>query len=428
MKPRSKRDRKRPRPNANPLQEDDLTYRTTVRRLELDGVPISISPSSSSAAIQWVRFVEPYPHTFTSFAKKRWEGRSVLDVYATEFGAYPRSYYESAIRQGRIVVSNHRVDPTYLIKGSDTLCHTVHRHEPGVAVHSPTEPYIRVLQDTDEVLVVDKPGTLPVHPCGGYHVQSLMTMLEKHYNRKLYTIHRLDRLTSGLVIWGKTSPVAQKWGKCIMDRDCQKIYLARVIGRFPLSCPPDLLSKRINNNDVDDDKTQPGRLPSHGEWLDDGTNQRQTQQDNQPSSSSSKKKAVADIATSRKRNAHTWWLSDEKGNHHPDRWYGLEHVFESQYSVDEWLETTSDKKYNPEPEESSIPPSTKIKKKEMIWLHLACPTRIAQHKDGVCEAGSFHDLDDDEYLKTVKPAHTAFGVVSYDPKSDSTVVVSFMMR
>lgn len=58
-----------------------------------------------------------------------------------------------------------------------------------------------------------------------------------------------------------------------------------------------------------------------------------------------------------------------------------------------------------------------------LWLHLACPTRIAQHKDGICEASSFDNLNDDLYMKSVKPAHSSFGVVSYDQKSDSTLLV-----
>ena len=58
-----------------------------------------------------------------------------------------------------------------------------------------------------------------------------------------------------------------------------------------------------------------------------------------------------------------------------------------------------------------------------LWYHLACPTRVAKHKNGVCEAGSFHDLEDNIYKKTVKPAHSSFGVVSYDETTDSTLLV-----
>jgi hypothetical protein len=81
------------------------------------------------------------------------------------------------------------------------------------------------------------------------------------------------------------------------------------------------------------------------------------------------------------------------------------------YSVDDWLK----------------PIDTSDGKKETgdkSWFHLACPTRIVKHKDGVCETSSFDDLSDELYKKTVKPAHTSFGVVSYDEKTDSTLVVS----
>ena len=44
------------------------------------------------------------------------------------------------------------------------LTHTVHRHEPAVAVNSQESPYVKIIEETNDVLVVDKPGTLPIHP------------------------------------------------------------------------------------------------------------------------------------------------------------------------------------------------------------------------------------------------------------------------
>ena len=80
------------------------------------------------------------------------------------------------------------------------------------------------------------------------------------------------------------------------------------------------------------------------------------------------------------------------------------------FSVNDWLE--------------SIDPTVDGKGgTDKLWFHLACPTRIAKHKDGICEASSFDDLDDDLYVKSVKPAHSSFGVVSYDHKTDSTLLV-----
>jgi hypothetical protein len=37
-----------------------------------------------------IRVVKPYPFTFATFAKARWNGRTVLDVYCDEFGSYPK--------------------------------------------------------------------------------------------------------------------------------------------------------------------------------------------------------------------------------------------------------------------------------------------------------------------------------------------------
>eukprot|EP00934_Nitzschia_sp_Nitz4_P006597 Nitzschia sp. Nitz4//scaffold189_size62959//41492//43147//NITZ4_006313-RA/size62959-processed-gene-0.24-mRNA-1//1//CDS//3329539911//6587//frame0 len=361
-KPRSQRNRKRARSER---QETPVSFQTNVQPLQLDGESIL----SVSQQPTWIRTVEPYPYTFTTYAKARWIGRTILDVYATEFGSYPKSYYESAILQGRILVSDKNVSLDYIVKGGDVLTHTVHRHEPGVAVASSSAPYVNIVQNTDQILAVDKPGTLPVHACGGYHIQSLMNLLEADFG-KLYTIHRLDRLTSGLVLLGKTSAVAQEWGKAIMQRDCQKYYLARVQGRFPL--------------ETDVPRLQESVLPVvNGEFT-----CHETEQD-------AKENA-------RTRNAFGYWITGHSGDFQSTS--NFQDVHGTRRSAEDLL-------------------STEDAKGDTSWLHLACPTRVANHKDGVCEAGAFGDLPDDVYTTTVKPAQTSFAVISYDESSDSTLVL-----
>ena len=82
-------------------------------------------------------------------------------------GSYPKCYYEGAIKAGRILVSGKKVQCDYRVKGGDDLTHTVHRHEPavGLADTSSADP-IRIVYEDDKLLVVDKPATLPIHPCG----------------------------------------------------------------------------------------------------------------------------------------------------------------------------------------------------------------------------------------------------------------------
>ena len=159
MKPRSKRNRKRPRGGVGlPFWENDtkeqhsiqihlepLVFPTTDlthnNKSNPEAIISSPTPTSTTTSTQHkrLRIIQPYPFTFSTFCKARWIGKSLLDVYATEFGSYPASYYQSAIREGRILVSGEKVECEYKVKGGDELCHVVHRHEPPVALHGETE-------------------------------------------------------------------------------------------------------------------------------------------------------------------------------------------------------------------------------------------------------------------------------------------------
>ncbi|EED90051.1 predicted protein, partial [Thalassiosira pseudonana CCMP1335] len=199
------------------------------------------------------RIVHPYPFTFATFAKARWVGRTVVDVYNEEFGSYPKSYYEAAIDAGRILVSGRPVDREYKIQGGDELNHLVHRHEPAVGLSDiiydngtitadyTEHPPVQIVYEDNSLLIVDKPSTIAIHTSGAYNYNSLFEILS-YWNPqayglgRLFTVHRLDRLTSGLVLIAKTPELARSMGKCIMERDgCEKLYLTRVKGKFPLN-------------------------------------------------------------------------------------------------------------------------------------------------------------------------------------------------
>mmetsp|Transcript_8573 Transcript_8573/g.17443 ORF Transcript_8573/g.17443 Transcript_8573/m.17443 type:complete len:578 (-) Transcript_8573:57-1790(-) len=339
---------------------------------------------SRNTIVKRIRVVRPYPFTFSTFAKARWKDQCIIDVYHKEFGSYPRSYYESAINEGRILVSGSRVSCDYKIKGGDELSHTVHRHEPAVAVNDGTlpsssradetddmTPLIRVLHEDDRVIVVDKPATMPNHPCGGYNFNSLFHILasqDPSLKGRLHTIHRLDRQTSGLSIIAKNRDVAKQLGQCIRDREnCQKMYIARVKGKFPLQAPSDKHLSWTNGES----------LCQYGE-------------------------------TNNGEAVIGYWITDCNGAIRQKA--TLDDVFGSKRTIDGLLSELETKHLD---ENSG---------KASLWLHLSCPCRIASHKNGVCEAGEFSDLSEDE-AKKVKPAQTSFAVVEYDKASDSTVIL-----
>lgn len=75
---------------------------------------------------------------------------------------------------------------------------------------------------------------IQVHPCGRYRHNTVVFILAKEYNLKnLRTIHRLDRLTSGLLLFGRSPKKARQMEHQIRNRQVQKQYICRVEGEFP---------------------------------------------------------------------------------------------------------------------------------------------------------------------------------------------------
>ncbi|XP_075019743.1 pseudouridylate synthase RPUSD2 [Calonectris borealis] len=177
-----------------------------------------------------LRKVRPYYFDFRTYCKGRWVGRSLLHVFGTEFRAQPLAYYRAAARAGRLRLNEEPVrDLDVVLKNNDFLRNTVHRHEPPV-----TAQPIQILVEDNEVVVVDKPSSLPVHPCGRFRHNTVIFILGKEHDLKeLHTIHRLDRMTSGVLMFAKTAEVSKRIDEQVRERQLEKEYVCRVVGEFP---------------------------------------------------------------------------------------------------------------------------------------------------------------------------------------------------
>ncbi|XP_027781623.2 pseudouridylate synthase RPUSD2 [Marmota flaviventris] len=177
-----------------------------------------------------LRKVRPYYFDFRTYCKGRWVGHSLMHVFSTEFRAQPLAYYENAIRAGRLHLNEEPVqDLSIVLKDNDFLRNTVHRHEPPVTA----EP-VRLLAENEDVVVVDKPSSIPVHPCGRFRHNTVIFILGKeHQLKELHPLHRLDRLTSGVLMFAKTAVVSERIHEQVRDRQLEKEYVCRVEGEFP---------------------------------------------------------------------------------------------------------------------------------------------------------------------------------------------------
>ncbi|OMO99415.1 Pseudouridine synthase, RsuA/RluB/C/D/E/F [Corchorus capsularis] len=187
------------------------------------------------------RHVRPYHFEFVSHVNKRWEGKTIVDLFAHEFRGRSRDYYVNAVKCGRIQVDGENIPVSYIVKRCQKISHFLHRHEPPVMAYDVT-----ILQNEPDVLTVCKPASVPVHPCGQYRKNTVLGILEaEHGLAPLYTglfffldinmsaIHRLDRLVSGLLIIAKTPAKANSFRQHIEGGVVKKQYVAKVVGVFP---------------------------------------------------------------------------------------------------------------------------------------------------------------------------------------------------
>ncbi|XP_049451701.1 RNA pseudouridylate synthase domain-containing protein 2 isoform X1 [Epinephelus fuscoguttatus] len=177
-----------------------------------------------------LRKVCPYYFDFKTYCKGRWIGKSLLEVFKSEFRAESIEYYQKAAKEGRIRLNDTPVeDLSVVLRNNDLMRNTVHRHEPPV-VSKPLE----VLVDDGEVVVVDKPASIPVHPCGRFRHNTVIFILGKERGiSELHTVHRLDRLTSGVLLFARTLETSKKLDQLVRDRQVEKEYVCRVEGEFP---------------------------------------------------------------------------------------------------------------------------------------------------------------------------------------------------
>ena len=138
----------------------------------------------------------------------------MLQVFSSEFKAYSTSYYHKAITDGRITVNKKVVNPDqYKLKEGDKIVHTTVREETPVIADLPA-----LIHEDDKIIVVNKPSSVPVHPCGNFKYNSLQYLLEFCLEKKgLKTVHRLDRQTSGIVFFAKNEVESNNFREALIS-------------------------------------------------------------------------------------------------------------------------------------------------------------------------------------------------------------------
>ena len=83
---------------------------------------------------------------------------------------------------------------------------------------------INIIFENEFWLVVDKPCSIPVHPCGNFKYNSLIWLLKLQLKDNIKPVNRLDWQTSGIVVFAKSEKN--------ISQPTKKVYFARVKDNF----------------------------------------------------------------------------------------------------------------------------------------------------------------------------------------------------
>lgn len=90
-----------------------------------------------------------------------------------------------------------------------------------------------IVQEDDDLLIVNKPGWLVCHPSKNGPLSSLVGVVSEYLKaEKIHLVARLDRETSGLIIFAKRPAIARKYQMAIQQRIVKKEYIALLEGEW----------------------------------------------------------------------------------------------------------------------------------------------------------------------------------------------------
>jgi 23S rRNA pseudouridine1911/1915/1917 synthase len=149
-----------------------------------------------------------------------------------------RSALAKLMRSGRVLVAGRPIRPATLLKPGDRV-EVLPAEAPVWQPEAVSFPKDRILHEDDQVIVVDKPAGLVVHPGAGRRSGTLMDMLVAGRPEMIGVgeqdrwgiVHRLDCDTSGVMVVAKTPHAHDVLSGQFKQHSVHRIYLALVRGR-----------------------------------------------------------------------------------------------------------------------------------------------------------------------------------------------------
>ncbi len=158
-----------------------------------------------------------------------------IDKFLGETTEYTRSKIQKMIENNNVMVNGKAVKPSYTLKENDNLEITDYIEETDIL---PENIPLDIYYEDDDLIVVNKPSGMVVHPAPGHYTGTLVNALLYHTKNlssvntdiRPGIVHRIDADTSGLLLVAKNDKVHNILAEAIQKKEVVREYVALVEG------------------------------------------------------------------------------------------------------------------------------------------------------------------------------------------------------
>jgi 23S rRNA pseudouridine1911/1915/1917 synthase len=173
------------------------------------------------------------PISISAQADSSHAGLRLDQVAAILFPDYSRARLQKWIRSGELTISGQTTRPTHRVMGNETLCldAVAERHDEV----TPQDIPINVIHEDQDIIVVNKPAGLVVHPAAGNPDGTLQNAL-LYFDENLAVlprsgiVHRLDKETTGVMVVARSIRAHTSLVEQLQSRKMSRIYRAVATG------------------------------------------------------------------------------------------------------------------------------------------------------------------------------------------------------
>lgn len=161
-----------------------------------------------------------------------------VDKYLADNIDYSRNLILNLIKNGDILVNGSKIKPSYKVKCGDEI--TINNVKTDTKDITPWDYPLDIVYEDDDIIIVNKPSGMVVHPGNGNKDHTLVNALKSYTDKlsdingeRLGIVHRIDKDTSGLIIVAKTNKAHEILGQYFKEHSIKREYIALLCGIFP---------------------------------------------------------------------------------------------------------------------------------------------------------------------------------------------------